>query len=101
MREREHLVADPILVEAFLGVPRHRDLRVVERGYRRHRDPVTVAERAQTSPRPPTCMQCRSGHDTDDELTGVLEADERGPDRNAAHVALRAVDGIDDPTEFG
>ena len=35
------------------------------------------------------------------ELARVLEPDQRRPDRHAAHVALRAVDRVDDPPVLG
>ena len=51
----------------------------------------------------PTSACCSAGADTTPthELARVLEADQRRPDRHAAHVVLGAVDRVDDPAELG
>ena len=100
--EREQLVADAVGVEALRGVPRERDLRVVERRDRRHADALAVAERAEPARRPTSaCPSAGADTTPTHELARVLEADQRRPDRHAAHVALRAVDRVDDPAELG
>ncbi len=99
--ELQELVADPVGVEAFLGVPRERDLRVVERGHGRGSDGFAVAERSEPAARPPAAVQGGRRDDAEHELAGVLETDQRAPDRQAAHVALGPVDRVDDPTELG
>ena len=55
------------------------------------------------SPRPAHHRIPSAGADTtpSDELARVLEPDQRRPDRHAAHVALRAVDRVDDPAVLG
>ena len=62
---------------------------------------LAVAERAEPAAGPPAHAERGRRHDADDELARVLEPDERRPDRDAAHVALRAVDRVDDPAVLG
>src|SRR5206468_3847583 len=64
VRERDQLVADPVGVEPFFGVPRERDLRIAERSDLRHCDRFAVPKRAQAAPRPPPHSQCGRAHDT-------------------------------------
>ena len=98
----QHLVADAVGVVPLLGVPRERELRVVERA--RPTTPRSAAP-LRNAPRPcagpPTRVQRGRRHDADHELARVLEPDERRPDRDAPHVALGAVDRVDDPAELG
>ena len=64
----------------------------------RHRDRFAVAVRART-PRAADHRDPSAGADTTptDQLAVELERDQRRPHRDAAGVALGAVDGIDDP----
>ena len=62
---------------------------------------LAVAERAEPAAGPPARAERGRRRDADDELARVLEPDQRRPDRHAAHVALGAVDRVDDPAELG
>ena len=53
------------------------------------------------SPLPPQRAGAGRGGDSEHQLAGVLEPDHVAQIGSAAHVALRAVDGIDDPPELG
>ena len=54
-----------------------------------------------TAAGPPPCIEPGRRRDTEHQLTCVFEPDQRRPDGQPAHVALGAVDGIDDPAELG
>ena len=97
MRQRDQLLAHSVGVKAFLGIPHERQLRVVQGRDARRLDAFAVPERAAPACGPPSHPDRGSGDDADDERARVLEADERRPDRHAAHVVLRAVDRVDDP----
>ena len=59
------------------------------------RSPSRNAPRPRAGP--PTHPERGRGGDADDHLPRALEPDQRRPDRHPAHVALGAVDRVDDP----
>ena len=93
--EREELRVEAHRLERVDRVVR--EVRVLDARHLRHRHRIAVALRAQPArARPPRAQ--RGGRDHPGHEVAVdLERDERGPHRDAAGVALGAVDGIDDP----
>ena len=59
---------------------------------------LAVAERAAVERSPPTRSECRRRHDANRQGSLALERDEGRPYRDATRIALRAVDGVHDPT---
>src|SRR5205814_1966495 len=64
-------------------------LRLFQRRDLRDADPLAVAERPLAARGPPAASERRRGDDARGEPAAVLEADERGEDRDAADVVLR------------
>ncbi|SKX66792.1 Uncharacterised protein [Mycobacteroides abscessus subsp. abscessus] len=62
---------------------------------------VECDERTVTGGGPPTAAQRRRRHDADHRHAVDQQSDQRGPDRDAAHEVLGAVDGVDDPLPTG
>ena len=96
-REKAHRAA--VLVEVADAVVG--EMRVFERGDARRRASARDAEGVQNAPSPADAHQRRAiaGAETTPATTRPFSssADERGEDRDAADVVLRAVDRIDDP----
>src|SRR6185436_11679974 len=72
-------------------------LRLSDRRDLRDADTLAVAERSLAARGPPAAAEGGGGDDACGEPAAVLEADQRGEDRDAADVVLRRVDRIDDP----
>ena len=94
-RERTELLTQPVLLER--GQRRVAEQRVLDGADARRPDGLAVGERTPTPRRPPAPPQRGRGHDPDHDLAVTFERDERSPRRDAPHVALRPVDGIEDP----
>lgn len=62
---------------------------------------VRAHVRTAVAQREPAGVQVRGRHHADDDAVAVLQADQRGPHRHAAHEVLRAVDRVDDPAPAG
>jgi hypothetical protein len=96
-RDRLEGAAEAADVEALRARGRHH--RVVEARDARDPDRLSVRERALTSRRPPAAAERGRRDDAEDDLAVPLEREQRRVDRDAADVALRAVDRIEDPAD--
>ena len=63
--------------------------------------PPAVAKGAVAAQGPVGVAQRRHDGGAGDGLAAILQADERAPQRHAAHEVAGAVDGIDDPAKAG
>ena len=102
-RGRAVLSPMPSVVEPLLRVPRERQLRVGDRATTGDDRDRASPSRNAPSPRPAHQRMSSAGADATPTTSSPAcsSADQRRPDRHAAHVALRAVDRVDDPAELG
>src|SRR5712691_8203302 len=77
--------------------PRMQERRLLERARRRHTDALAIQECAAAAPGRVHLVGDRIVDDTGRDLSRLLEADQRGPHRDAADEVPRAVDRVDDP----